>query len=191
MSLLILGLVLFLGVHSSRIFGDGWRDSMREALGVKGWKALYSLLSVLGLVLVVWGFSQARQQPIGLWFPPYGMHYAAWVLTLVAFVFMAAAYVPGNTIRAHVPHPMVLGVMLWALAHLLVNGNAAHLLLFGSFLLWGGLSFSAARRRDRESRQTYAAGTVTGTLITVVLGAAAWAAVAFWAHGLVMDIRPV
>ena len=81
--------------------------------------------------------------------------------------------------------------MFWAVGHLLVNGNVAHVVLFGSFLVWAALSFRAARARDRAALTLYPAGTVSGTMRTVLVGALAWAAVAFWAHGLLMDIRPV
>ena len=191
MGLLILGLLVFLGVHSTRIVADGWRTAMLGRLGENGWKGLYSLLSIVGLGLVVWGFGLARQQPTALWSPPVYMRHVAWLLTLLAFVLLAAAYVPRNAIKARLHHPMVLGVMLWALAHLLANGNLAHVVLFGSFLLWAALSFAAARARDGAKLTTYPAGTASGTAIAVLLGAVAWAVFAFWAHGLLIGIRPV
>ena len=191
MGMLILGLVLFLGVHSTRIVADGWRTAMMWRLGEKGWKGLYALLSLMGLVLVIWGFGLARQQPTALWSPPFFMRHVAWLLTLLAFVLLAAAYVPRNAIKARLHHPMVLGVMLWALAHLLANGNLAHAVLFGSFLVWAMLSFVAARGRDRASRMIYPTGTAAGTAIAVAVGALTWAVFAFWAHGLLIGIRPV
>ena len=191
MGMLILGLLVFLGVHSTRIVADGWRTAMLGRLGENGWKGLYSLLSIVGLGLVVWGFGLARQQPTALWSPPVYMRHVAWLLTLLAFVLLAAAYVPRNAIKARLHHPMVLGVMLWALAHLLANGNLAHVVLFGSFLLWAALSFAAARARDGAKLTTYPAGTASGTAIAVLLGAVAWAVFAFWAHGLLIGIRPV
>ena len=191
MGMLILGLVLFLGVHSTRIVADGWRTAMMWRLGEKGWKGLYALLSLMGLVLVIWGFGLARQQPTALWSPPFFMRHVAWLLTLLAFVLLAAAYVPRNAIKARLHHPMVLGVMLWALAHLLANGNLAHAVLFGSFLVWAMLSFVAARERDRASRMIYPTGTAAGTAIAMGVGALAWAVFAFWAHGLLIGIRPV
>ncbi|MEO7401006.1 MAG: NnrU family protein [Polaromonas sp.] len=191
MGMLILGLLVFLGVHSTRIVADRWRTAMMGRLGENRWKGLYSLLSFIGLGLVVWGFGLARQQPTALWSPPFVMRHVAWLLTLLAFILLTAAYVPGNAIKARLHHPMVLGVMLWALAHLLANGNLAHAVLFGSFLLWALLSFAAARARDRASRVTYRAGTASGTAIAVLLGAVAWAVFAFWVHGLLIGIRPV
>ncbi len=191
MGMLILGLVVFLGVHSVRIVADDARTAMIRRLGGNGWKGLYSLLSLIGLGLVIWGFGLAREQPTALWSPPFFMRHVAWLLTLLAFILLAAAYVPGNAIKARLHHPMVLGVALWALAHLLANGNLAHAVLFGSFLIWALLSFAAARARDRAGHLQYAAGTAAGTVMAVLLGAAAWVGVAFWAHGLLIDIRPV
>ena len=189
MGMLILGLVLFLGVHSTRIVAEGWRSSMIRRLGVGPWKGLYALLSLVGLGLVVWGFGLARQQPHQLWAPPFFTRHVAWLLTLIAFILLAAAYVPRNAIKARLHHPMVLGVMLWAAAHLLANGNVAHVVLFGSFLVWAALSFRAAR--DRAALTVYPPGTASGTAMTVAVGAIAWVGIAFWAHGLLIGIRPV
>ena len=191
MSVLILGLVLFLGVHSTRIFADGWRTAMIRRLGAGKWKGLYTLLSLAGFGLLVWGFGLARQQPVALWSPPFFMRHVAWLLTLIAFILLAATYVPRNAIKARLHHPMVLAVMFWAVAHLLANGNRAHAVLFGSFLLWAVLSFFAAQERDRAARTLYPAGTASGTAMTVLVGIAAWAVFAFWAHGVLIGVRPV
>ena len=147
--------------------------------------------SVVGLVLVVWGYGLARQQPVVLWNPPVGMRHAASLLTLIAFVLLAAAYVPRNALKARLHHPMVLGVKVWALAHLLSNGNLADVVLFGAFLLWAVLSFRAARQRDRAQNTVYASGTAAGTGIAVVVGAAAWAGFAFWAHVWLIGVAPL
>ncbi|MDO9115626.1 MAG: NnrU family protein [Polaromonas sp.] len=191
MAILILGLVLFLGVHSIRIVADGWRTATIGRVGELPWKAVYALLSIVGFVLIVWGFGLARQQPVQLWLAPRGMRHLASLLTLISFVLVAAAYVPRNAIKARLHHPMVLGVKVWALAHLLANGNLAHVVLFGTFLLWAALSFRAARARDRAAGTVYPAGTASGTGITVVVGVAAWALFAFWAHGYLIGIRPI
>ena len=186
MVILLFGLVLFLGVHSTRIVADGWRSAMIGRIGETPWKAAYALLSIVGFVLIVWGFGLARQQPVQLWMPPRGMRHLAALLTLIAFVLLAATYVPRNAIKARLHHPMVLGVMLWALAHPLANGNLAHVLLFGSFGVWAALSFRAARARDREARMLYPIGTASGTTMALVVGIAAWFVFAFWGHGFLM-----
>jgi uncharacterized membrane protein len=190
MSLLVLGLVIFLGLHSVRIVADNWRTQTIAKVGDTPWKGAYSLLSLLGFVLIVWGFSIARENPTMIWVPPTGMKHLAALLTLVAFVFLLATYVPRNAIKAKLHHPMLISVKLWALSHLLSNGNLAHLVLFGSFLVWAVLCFRAARQRDRTQKVIYPAGQLPATLVTVVLGCVAWAGFAFWAHGALIGIRP-
>ena len=190
MSYLLLGLALFLGVHSVRIVADGWRTHTLARLGEGPWKGLVSLVSAVGLALIVWGYGLARQQPVMLWVPPLGMRHAASLLTLVSFVLLAATYVPRNSIKARLHHPMVLAVKVWALGHLLANGTLADVVLFGSFLLWAVLSFKAARGHDRAANTTYPAGTLTSTSIAVVVGVAAWLGFALWAHGVLIGVRP-
>lgn len=189
MAYLILGLVLFLGVHSVRIVADDWRNGTVARIGTGPWKGLHSVVALVGFVLIVWGFSQARLAPVQLWNPPTGMRHLAWLLTWLAFVLLVAAYVPGNHFKAWLHHPMVLAVKTWALAHLLVNGNLAHVLLFGSFLVWAVFDFSSARRRDRAGNVSYAPGRLLPTLVTLVVGSAAWAGFALWLHGWWIGIR--
>lgn len=188
---LMAGLFLFVGVHSVRIFADDWRTRTRARVGENVYKGVYSLVSAVGLVLMVVGFGMAREAPALLWMPPRGMRHAAALLTLLSFILLAAAYVPRNSIKARFHHPMVLGVKTWALAHLLANGSVAHVLLFGGFLAWGVASFVAARKRDRAQGTVYSAGTMPATVATVAAGVAAWAAFAFWLHGLLIGIRPI
>jgi len=190
MAYLILGLVVFLGTHSIRIFTENWRTRTRARIGEGAYKGLYSVVSLLGFVAIVWGFGVARETPAMLWTPPVAMRHVAGLLTLLAFVLLAAAYIPRNGIKARFHHPMVLGVKVWALAHLLANGSAAHVLLFGSFLAWGVADFIAARRRDRALGTVYPAGTASATAITVAAGAGAWLVFAMWLHGLWIGVRP-
>lgn len=187
---LIAGLVLFLGVHSTRVYANDWRNRTLSRMGQKPFKGIYALLSLAGFVLLVWGYGQARQQGVMLWSPPIGMRHLAALLTLVAFVLLAAAYVPGNQIKAKVHHPMVLGIKVWAGAHLLANGSLADTVLFGSFLVWSVLLFAASRRRDRREQTVYAAGTAGATAITVVVGLVAWAVFAFWLHRVLIGVSP-
>jgi uncharacterized membrane protein len=190
MAILILGLVLFLGVHSIRIVADGWRAATIARIGVKPWKGLYSLGSIVGFVLIVIGFGLARRNPVYLWEAPMALRHLSGLLMLIAFVLLVATYVPRNAIKAKLHHPMVLAVKVWALAHLLANGNLADVVLFGAFLVWAVFSFRAARRRDRVNGTIDPAGTWSGTAITLVVGVAAWTVFAFWAHGLLFGVRP-
>lgn len=190
MTLLILGLILFLGVHSVRIFADDWRTRQVARLGLMPWKGLYSVVSLLGFALIVWGYGLARQQPVVLWAPPMFTRHLNSLFTLLAFVLIVAAYVPRNHLKARLHHPMVLGVKLWAFGHLLATAKLADLLLFGAFLLWAILSYRAARQRDRAQGTVYPAGTVMGTLITLSVGVLAWAAFAFWLHAAWIGLAP-
>lgn len=191
MTLLVIGLVLFLGAHSVRIFADGWRRHTISRIGLGAWKAAYSLVSIAGFALIVFGWAAARTAPEVLWIAPLWMKHAASLFTLVAFVLLAAAYVPGNAIRAAVGHPMVAGVKLWAFVHLLVNGTMAGVLLFGSFLAWAVVDYVASRRRDRREGVLRARGSLGATVATVVIGTAAWAAFAFWGHAALIGIAPL
>jgi len=190
MSALILGLLMFLGMHSARILAEGWRSQVIAQRGPNAWKGLYTVVSLVGLGLIVWGYGQARQAPQVLWTSPVWTRHLAGLLVLVALVLLAAAYVPRNGLKARLHHPMVLSVKVWALAHLLANNTVADVLLFGSFLLWAVFDFRAARRRDRAAGTVYPAGTLAGTLGAVVVGAAAWAVLAFWGHAWLFGVRP-
>ena len=190
MTLLILGLVLFLGLHSVRIFAEGWRGAMVARLGPNGWKGAYSLVSIVGLVLIVVGFGIARAQPVLLWVPPVWTRHVAALLNLVALVMIVAVYVPGNQIKARLAHPMMLGTKVWAFAHLISNQMLAEVVLFGAFFVWAVLGFLAARGRDRASGAVQAAGRLGPTLVTVAVGVAAWALVALWAHRALIGVAP-
>jgi uncharacterized membrane protein len=190
MTLLILGLVLFLGVHSTRIVAEGWRTQMLAKLGPNGWKGLYSVLSIVGFVLIVQGYGAARLEPTVLWGSPTWVRMLASLLTLGAFVLLVATYVPRNGIKARLRHPMVLAVKVWAIAHLLANNTLADLVLFGSFLLWAVFSFRAARGRDRAANAPAPASALPMTLLTVAVGLVAWAVFAFWAHLALFGVHP-
>lgn len=191
MTLLVLGLVLFLGAHSVRIFAEDWRTAMVARLGANGWKGAYSVVAIAGFVLIVVGFGQARQAPTLLWVPPVGMRHLASLLNLAALVLLVAAYVPGNHIKARLGHPMVLAVKVWAFAHLVSNQMLAELLLFAAFLVWAVLDYRAARARDRAAASPAPApGRLVPTLVTVAAGAGTWAALAFGGHAALFGVSP-
>lgn len=191
MALLILGLVIFLGIHSLRIFAQDWRSRQLARLGELRWKALYSVASIIGFVLIVWGFGLARQQPVVLYVPPLGLRHLNALFTLLAFILVAAAYVPGNHLKAKLGHPMLAGVKCWAFGHLLATGMLHDVLLFGAFLLWAVIDFVSARRRDRAAGVSYPAGTAKGDVIAVVVGVASWAVFAFWLHEWLIGVKPL
>ena len=191
MILLILGLVLFLGVHSVRIVADDLRSRFVAARGLNAWKGVYSLVSIAGFVLICIGFGQARQQAVVLWSPPRWTHDVAALLTLVAFVLVTAAYVPGNGIKARVKDPMILGVKCWAAGHLLANGTLADVVLFGSFLAWAVLDFRAARQRRRAGAEPQVVLAKRGrSAIAVLVGVLAWMLFAFHLHQPLIGVAP-
>ena len=180
MTLLVAGLILFLGIHSIRIFAENGRTALVSKLGANGYKGLYTVVAIVGLVLIFIGYGQARMTPSMVWNPPVAMRHIAALLTLIAFVLLTAAYIPRNRIKRAV-----------AFAHLLANGNIADFVLFGSFLIWAVLDFRAARRRDK------AAGYVRppevsalADLITLVVGVGGWLVFAMWLHVMLIGIKP-
>jgi uncharacterized membrane protein len=190
MIVLVIGLVLFLGAHSTRIVADDWRNARLASLGEKRWKGLFSLVSIVGFVLLVWGYGIARRDPVVLWAAPVWARHLAALLMLVSLVLLAASQVPRNGIKSAVRHPMVLSVKVWAFAHLLANNTVADLVLFGAFLAWALLDYRSTRQRDRAAGTVYPPGTLGRTLATLALGVALWAVFAFWAHGLLFGVRP-
>ena len=179
---LVIGLVVFLGVHSLRIVADDWRTRTLARVGEGTWKGLYSVVSVAGFALLVWGYGQARLASPVLYDPPLFTRHITGLLMLLALVLVVAAYVPANHLKAAVGHPMLAGVKVWAFAHLLSNGRLADVVLFGAFLAWAVVDFMVSRRRDRLAGTGYPAGRVTRTGLVLILGAVAWAALSMGLH---------
>jgi len=179
MTVMILGLLLFLGMHSVRIVADDWRSAQIQRMGVLPWKAAYSVVSIIGLGLAIWGYGQMRLDPIWVWQPPVALRHLVSLLMIPAFVLLVAAYVPANHIKAKLGHPMILAVKLWAFSHLLANGRLGDIVFFGAFLLWAVFDFRSARRRPRPD---IAAPNMAGTAATVVIGLVAYYVFAFHLH---------
>jgi uncharacterized membrane protein len=202
MALLILGLVLFLGAHSTRIFAENWRQAALERLGDKAFKGANALVSLVGFGLLIYGFDQVRWDSPALWAPPVWVKHVAALLMLLSLVLLASAYAPRNAIKAKLHHPMVLSVKVWALAHLLANPRVADLVLFGAFLLWSVLNFRAARKRDRlaaaSEQETGEAGTLpapevslAATLRAVGIGVVVWAFLLSRGHVWLFGVSPL
>lgn len=211
MTELILGLILFLGAHSVRIVADDWRTQKMEALGEKAFKGVHALISLLGFYLLVVGYGEARLQTVVIWNPPTATRHISLLLMLFSSILMVAAYIPRNHLKIRMGHPMVLSVKVWALSHLLANGNLADMLLFGAFLIWALLNFKSARVRDRvqvqlpDSNAEVNAGVISAslpedvpvkpnlvaTLITLAGGIALWAVITFVLHAKVVGVAPM
>lgn len=187
MTILILGLVVFLGIHTVRILAGPFRDA-QVAANPKRWRGLYSLAAAVGLGLIIWGWILYRPIAPQLYDPPMWGRKAAWGLVWVAFVLMAMSNGPVGRIKATIRHPMLLGTIAWASGHLLANGDQASSLLFGSFLVWAILDLASALGR-REP-----APTVTkpiADVIAVVAGTALWALFVFFLHRLAFGVSPL
>jgi uncharacterized membrane protein len=185
MFLLILGLVVFLGTHAFTMARER-RAALIGRLGEGPYKGLYSLLSLIGIVLIAYGFGQYRAGDwINVWYPPVWTRHLALTLNIFAFIFLAAAYIPGHIKRA-LKHPMLAAVKIWVLAHLLANGDLGSILLFGSILAWAVMArISAKRRRDEVRDHAGPAVEPAGwrnDAIAVAVGLVAWFAFARWLH---------
>jgi uncharacterized membrane protein len=191
MTWMLLGLVLFLGAHSLRVFAEGWRSQQMARMGEKTFKGIYAVVSLLGFVLLCWGYDLARATPTVLWVPPVATRHVAALLMLLASVLMVAAYVPGNHLKARMRHPMVLSVKVWALAHLLANGNLEDVILFATFLVWAVLCFRAARARDRAANLPPAVPQMRATLVAVMGGLVLYAVFLFKAHAWLVGVSPM
>jgi uncharacterized membrane protein len=190
MTTLVVGLVVLLGAHSIGVLAPRWRAARVARLGVGRWKLAYSALSIVGLLLVIWGYGMARTHSVVLWTAPAAMRHVAALLAIVAFILVAAAYVPPNHLKSALGHPMTVGVGLWALAHLLVNGALHDVILFGAFLAWALVTYVTRRRRDRAAGTTYAAGTAKGDAIAIVAGTVVGLVFALFLHGPLIGVRP-
>jgi uncharacterized membrane protein len=175
MLVLAIGLVVFLGSHLLPA-APALHDRLVAQLGRGPYRLVYSLVSLAGLVLVVWGYGLARAEgPPVLYDPPTWLRHVTLLLLVPVFVLAFAAYLPGR-ISAAVRHPLVTAVKLWAFAHLLANGDAASVLLFASFLVWGVVDRISLKRREAAGRVAIARGPVRNDLIALGLGLLVYAA---------------
>lgn len=187
MLVMLLGLLLFLGAHSVRIFAEDWRHRQIERLGMKRWKIFYSIVAATGLVLTIYGYGLTREAPIAVWLPPMWTQHLVALLMIPAFLFLVATYTSSH-IRSVIRHPMILGVMLWALGHLLVNGSLGDIVLFGAFLGWAIMDFYTARLRDRQGETVSASARFSGDVIAVLVGLSLYFAFAFYLHSWVIGV---
>lgn len=146
MTLLIIGLVLFLGSHSVSIVNSAWRDRMVARLGVLPWQGLYSLVAIAGIVLIIQGYDLARENPFILYQPPNWLRHTALLMLVFVFPLLFATYMPGR-IQTITRHPMLVATKIWAFAHLLANGSLADIILFGAFLIWAVADRISLKRR--------------------------------------------
>jgi uncharacterized membrane protein len=188
MTLLIIGIIAFLGLHLLPTL-TGVRQRLIGRLGESGYKGLFSLLSIAAFVLLVWGF--ARAPVVQVWTPPDWTRWVAIVLMIPAFILLVAAYVPGK-IKAAVKHPFVDAVSTWALAHLIANGDLASIILFGAFLAYSVYDRIALKRRRATGLVTVPeTGPARNDVIAVAVGLALYAAFLIWLHPLLIGTSPL
>ncbi|MEM7466254.1 MAG: NnrU family protein [Pseudomonadota bacterium] len=180
MLLLIVGIVLFIGIHSISIINEGFRDSLSAKLGDGPWKGLYSVISLIGFVLLIYGYGEARQNPTVLYNSPSWLYYINYFLMLFVFPLFLAANFPGK-IKAATKHPLLAATKIWAFAHLLVNGTLADVLLFGSFLAWAVADRISMKRRTQRPIMAIPKSALND-IICVVLGLGIYAGFMFWLH---------
>lgn len=189
MTALVTGLVLFLGVHSISIIAPQWCDSMFSKLGEPVWKGIYSLIAIAGLVLIIWGYSDARVTAQVIYQPPYWTRWLAAAFMLPVFPLLLAPYFPGR-IKAKLKHPMIIAVKSWALAHLLVNGTLADVMLFGGFLAWAIVDHVSLKSRPERPIRALAPRAVND-VIAIVLGLAIYMALLHGLHLRLFGVSPL
>ena len=185
MTMLICGLIIFLGIHSISIFANEWRNNQIKKIGVVTWKVVYSLISIAGLVLMTVGYLEARPQPITVWSPPSWAWQITVYFSLVSLILIAAAYIPNNAIKLKLKDPMLVGVIVWAICHLTTIGSLAGIILFGNFLIWAILDLISCRARRSTLPPTQEKASVVMTLATVAAGTVAFLPFAHIAYGVV------
>jgi uncharacterized membrane protein len=187
---MILGLVLFFGVHTLTTQRK-LRASVIASTGEGGYKIGYALVSFAGLVLIVWGFAHYRATGwIDVWYPPRALKHIAVALMLPAVILVVAAYIRGR-IYTTVKHPMLTGIKLWAAAHLLANGDLGSIILFGSFLGWAVFDRISLKRRADAGAPPIPVGGPANDLIAVAIGVVAYLALAFAFHPVVIGVPVV
>lgn len=189
-ALLILGLIVFLGIHvlTTR---RGLRASLIAQLGEGGYKAAFSLIAVIGIVLIAKGFSLYRATEwVDVWYPPVALRHIAVALMLPAVILVVASFIRGN-IFAKLKHPMLAGVKLWALAHLLANGDLGSIILFGSVLAWAVFDRISLKRRIDPGAPPIAVGGAANDVIAVAVGIVVYLALAFAFHPIVIGVPVV
>ncbi|MDZ5698877.1 NnrU family protein [Chelativorans sp. M5D2P16] len=189
MIVLILGLFLFLGTHSVRMVAPGLRERVMAHGGERAWMLPYTVISILGLVLIVWGYGLARQEPIILYAPPTGLRHLALLLMLPVFPLVAAAYAPGH-IRAALGHPMLIATILWGGAHLTANGTLADLVLFGGLAGWAAVDWASSVRHPRKPAAVRMPS-IRADVVAVLAGLAVYGLFLAGLHRMLFGVSPV
>ena len=189
MTVLIIGLVLFLGTHSISIVGSSWRDKVVTRIGFPSWQGIYSLIAITGFVLIIYGYGLARQDPTILYTPPTWLRHVSMLLLLFVFPLLLATYLPGRIQKA-TKHPMLAATKIWSLAHLLANGTLADVILFGSFLMWAVVDRISMKRRTPLPVPNVSSSRFND-IIAIVLGLGLYVAFVLWLHTELIGVSPI
>jgi uncharacterized membrane protein len=189
MGLLVAGLLIFFVIHLVPSY-QNLRHRLIGGMGEMLYKVLFSAASLLGLYLIAVGYGEARLVAPELFDPPAWTRHVAMLLMLIAFVMLAAAYIPSR-IRDAVKHPMLAAVKIWAFAHLIANGDGASLLLFGGFLLWAVYDRISVKRRGAMGPLGDRKGSLGGDVAVVVAGVAAYLLMVLWGHTALIGVPVV
>ncbi|AEG07863.1 NnrU family protein (plasmid) [Sinorhizobium meliloti WSM1022] len=192
MAILVLGIIIFLGMHLVRVVAPGFRAGIIDSRGKGTWMGLYTIVSLVGLCLIIYGFGQARGETGMLYDPPIFLRHIALLLMLVAFIVLAAGFLPAGRIAVALKHPQVLSIKIWALAHLLANGETSSVLLFGSFLAWAVILRISLKRRERAGEKVLPVfKSARNDVLAVVIGLVAFVLFVWKLHELLIGVQPV
>ena len=192
MTLLLLGIVIFLGMHLVRVVAPGLRASVIERQGKGAWMGSYAVISLVGLLLIIYGFGEARAVTGMLYNPPVFLKHIALLLMLLAFICLAAGFLPAGRIAVALKHPQILSIKIWALAHLLANGETSSVLLFGSFLAWAVILRISLKRRERAGEKVLPVFRSTSNdLLAVVIGVVAYGLFVWKLHAWLIGVAPI
>ena len=186
---LLLGLLIFFGIHFVPIL-TSLRAQLVSSIGAMGYQAFFSIVSLVGFALVVIGYGEMQTAGSAnpqIWLPPTWIKHVVFLLMLPVFVFLIAAYVPSN-IRDRIGHPMLVAIKIWALAHLLANGDLASIILFGSFLAYAVIDRISVKSRVSRGPLGERKGTIAGDVVAVVGGLGVYLLFMFWAHEQLIGI---
>ena len=189
MTILVVGLIIFLGIHSLSIFASGVRDGAVAKFGAGPWRGIYSLISLIGFVLIIWGYGLARREPVLLYNPPFWTRHVTALLMVPVFPLLFAPYFPGR-IKATLKHPMLVAVKLWAVAHLISNGMLADVVLFGSFLVWAVADRISYKHRTPRPLKG-APPAARNDVIVVIVGLVLYVLFVLWLHRMLIGVQPI
>ena len=185
---LVLGLVIFIGIHSIRVIAPGWRKNTIESIGENAWKATYSVVSLASFVLLIFGYSLAKPEA-GQVYPPFSeMYHVVLLLMAIALIMMMASNLGPGYIKQKIKHPFLLATILWSISHLWMNGDSASLVLFGSFLVWAVVDLRSALLRPKIEMP---APILRNDIIAVVVGLGLYGLLLWMLHEALFGVAPV